>query len=64
MKVKELIKELQQFDENQIVHIEQNSERGYNFSIRVYGIVEREVKDVDTSEVSNIVVIKNNNNGK
>ena len=64
MKVKELIKELQQFDENQIVHIEQHSERGYNFSIRVYGIVEREVKDVNTSEVSNIVVIKNNNNGK
>ena len=64
MKVKELIKKLQQFDENQIVYIEQHSERGCNFSIRVYGIVEREVKDIDTSEVSNIVVIKNNNNGK
>ncbi len=57
MKVAELIKELQKYDANQEVFLEQRVEIG-NYSIRASYVFERETIDVDTGTERKIVVLK------
>ena len=57
MKVKELIKELQPFDENQDVYLQQLTDHGGQYSVASDGVLEQEAIDICSKTTSNIVVI-------